>query len=105
MVEEIYRSRDSIKSPDGERIFLNCFKNAEQTFGRKDAKTFEGIISDLIEDRLPLEALIDPEELELMLKSKYYSGFSLSPSVDAMVKQAFEDEYNLSVQQIEDLQA
>lgn len=46
-VDELDKSR-VFDEGQHEQTFLNCFQNAELEFGRKDVKTFEQIIRDLL---------------------------------------------------------
>jgi hypothetical protein len=53
----------------------------EHEFGRKDVLTFELIIKDLLEGNIMVENLIDKEEINNLMNSKFYAGYSLSPNV------------------------
>jgi hypothetical protein len=37
------------------------------------------------------------------MTSKFYAGYSLSPSVTAVLKEAFQDEYKLDIGELEEL--
>jgi len=58
-------------------------------FGRKDAETFEQIVEDLLHDQIAVEDLIDKSEIEKLMRSKFYAGFSLGTETVDVLKTAF----------------
>jgi len=65
-------------------------------------ETFEQIVNDLLTDQISVEDLIDKDEIESLMKSKFYAGFSLGQQSMGVLKQAFEEEYGINLASLED---
>jgi hypothetical protein len=48
-----------------------------------------------------VEDLIDKQEIEALMKSKFYAGFSLSPDVIKVLRLSLENEYGISIESLE----
>lgn len=74
-------------------MFATGFKNVEQHFGRKDIATFDQIIAQMLEGTIKIDEVVDKQDIQSLMKNKFYAGFSLSDEVKSLIKESLEDEY------------
>lgn len=53
-------------------------------------------------DCVKIEDLIDKDEIENLMKSKFYAGFSLDPKVIEVLKDSIEDDYSINLLKLDE---
>ena len=50
-----------------------------------------------------IEDLIQKEELDKYMNQRYYAGYSLAPQIKAKIAKSLEDEYSMSVEELDQM--